>query len=415
MKVPNQDLDSWFEHFRAAAKELGVVGKGGYSAQSDGTWSRFRYSDLPEIFGCACECESTHLLTQSAEEVATLRPIADRATESLNAGKREYHWFGTIILQTGSSGGAVKPSDEVHLDNNLTVYPLGPVQINRSVYRPAAGTSLPVEWSAESMPGTTHFEYDQAYEVAVHGLERQYSWTSTETVARKTLSDLANTISVLYDVMAQPEPYIRQVNADSFPSVPDLLHTGRDHASAPDRFTETPMSPGLSQAWVAAKEPGSIRNAVGMMSEAISLHRSNPSIAHFACVAAIEAIGQALSPPTECQGTADDASVHCEACQRKTGAMSAFTTAIETVASRETARELKKTAYVRRSQTGHDAALHGGEGGQVLPFTLTGQSDHAEFMSLRVRTHRIALQVVRQAMAGSNTSVQRPEQGTQRT
>ena len=393
LSVSPLELDAWSEHYFEAAMD--ASGKGQQSSSRSDPFFSLKHNDLPQLFGYHCNCGNAHIYVQTRECLETVRPISAEASKQLGQGRSRREWVGQLTLRQGPFGEQVALTEDV-VSDQISLYPLGPVQIDESIYRPAPGVSIQISPN-EVKPGSTQSSNWLAFELAIHGWDEQLSWTSTEQAALETLVDAGKLVSVLLHVDVQPSSGVTRTNHKDSSSLESRLGA-RNLNDFPGQFSATTLKASFDKYWTATRLHPEVNNAVGMLAEAISLYQSHPSLAHLAAVAAIEAIGQRISPAIACPGFDEDSEVHCKGCQRKTGAMRAFKAAIETVAPDETAQRLKKTAYPARSLTSHEAHLHGGEGGVHKPFAFATNDQRQSFDALRLETHQMALKVVRKAL-----------------
>lgn len=385
-------LDSWWEHFDTLATSH--HGSGQTSVSLRGVHLRLDHSAVGRMNGFHCECGQIHLFAHNTDQIEVLSSIAAEAVSASQAEHTQFEWSGFLTVYQGPLGSRLAIAETVSLPG-LTISPRGVVIETKSQFRPSPGSTPTQVGVVPDGPGSTTSSTSNAFELLVRGIETQPSWASTERLAGETLRRVANLMSVLHhtDVHLTSIPQ-RIRNTDQSLPHPELSNS----PSLPDDFRPAPTTE-LSDAWEALRSHDATLNAVGMLAESISLYRTHPSLSHFASVSAIEAIGQDLIPATECAGVDGNAGLHCSHCMKKKGAMRAFATAIETIRPPHIATQMKKTAYRMRSETGHSAVLHGGEGEVHPPFSFLPTSNRREFDMLRTQTHLLAVELVKKALS----------------
>lgn len=244
-----------------------------------------------------------------------------------------------------------------------------------------------VEYAPSQLPSFFSRNVFWSWPAIVEGTARSYSWRAASQVATRDLVRLCTLLSVAWRRAWR----IRQapIEGDGSSLVIPEYTPFEQHTPTHDdiQHTEALVPEWATGAWEVARG-GMARNALTAYYEGLLVEDSHPSLALLAFVAAIEAVGKELHPtarPTE-----------------------RFQRALRLVAFEPEADVLRR-AYAARSETVHEAAIHGSElarGAPSLP-SFFGLDPFSRFeLEVVGQLNRLSRNLLHLALKGELESAQ---------
>jgi hypothetical protein len=294
-----------------------------YAVESSGLQSRL-WVTLPEY--------RVLIVGEGAENEGQIAPWAQAVNEAntrLANQHTEFRW-AAIIGPTPQGAGA---------DGLAETATVGPLRL-----RPG-GVRI-IEYARSQMPSFFSRNVFWSWPAIVEGTVRSYSWQVASQAAARDLIRLCALLSVAW----RRAWHIRQAPIEgdgSTLTIPEYAPFEQHTPTGGEvQHTEASVPAWVTGAWEVVAHGGMARNALTAYYEGLLVEDSHPSLALLAFVAAIEAVGKELHPtarPTE-----------------------RFQRALRLVASEPEADVLRR-AYADRSDTVHEAVIHGSEVARGAP------------------------------------------------
>lgn len=392
---PNR-LDEWRAKFGEIATELGQPGNSNIRSSSPPPLHEFRFGDLPAILGLRGSENGDELIvvvvasTIEDSEYELIRKIAAEVERRFEEPDGSFEWVATIRVSRGIGLSPTQLSTASSI-GDIELFPLGALVVGKEEWAPPSGADL----NSMERPagGAVTTSWTTNFEVGVLGKTAGRTWPLAQLEANQIVFDLCNLLTLEWGAPVMPSAL-----PHNFPSQEQFRKQNEYRATEPlEGFEHRDMDDRVAGWFECVLKDSQLRDAVRIYAQAERVVENHPSLALVAYVGCIEAIGQRLYPPIECQGFGD-AAHHCASCNRKSGAMRAFKVAIETTFDEPTAKRLKKEAYGLRSQTAHSGVLHGDEDGRNRSFALTKFGDRNDFRSKQYEIARVASRILQNAL-----------------
>ncbi len=319
------------------------------------------------VYDCFCEI-------RAYSDLPPFITLFESANSALKNHDQIFGWYGLLTVVPFAAHRRLQSPYQITPD--LRLEPSGLVAVVDAKYRSNSNQSLLRGDYAKNCQQESQIRY--GVEVRVIGSIGGRTSKLVSPKAHRILHLISTVISVIFDAEVQlgrsPLPKLTSESEEKL----DTFELSRP--TEIDSFEPVVIPPQLASHWSWIESTSWITNAFGMFAQATSIQAKHPSLALLAFVSAIETVGFALFPATECPGIAGQSSTeHCSACMRKTGAAKAFRNALKLIRTKAEVKSLSSRIYSSRSLTTHTGKLHGLETLLGMPTFQIGLEDQPEY------------------------------------